>query len=1010
MKPDEAAFEAEICDWLTSRGGYDCSKVGNAAGRQGDFDAALGLDTAELMTFVGATQGERWDTLVKRHGGDQPLAQQKFKKRLAAELDKRGTVDVLRHGIVDNGVTFDLAYRKPAHTHTPELQARYEANRVTVTRQLPYSAGETKTVDLALFVNGVPVATAELKNALTGQTIGDAKRQYLHDRDPADVTLGRRAVVHFAVDTDTVEMTTRLAGAATRFLPFNRGCGTGGGNPPNPDGQRTAYLWQQIWQRDAWLDLLARFVHVVAPPKGAPRGARADVIFPRYHQWDAVVALEAAARAEGSGHDYLVQHSAGSGKSNTIAWLAYRLSTLHDDADAKIFDKVVVITDRKVLDRQLQDTIHQFEHQPGVVVKIDKDSAQLAEALAGHEARIVVTTLQKFPVVLERGVDLPDRTYAVIIDEAHSSQTGEAHKDLKLVLGAGDDEAQLAMAELEDPAAAAAEAPDRVADALEAHAKARGRPPNMSSFAFTATPKARTLERFGRLDRVSGHHEPFHLYSMRQAIEEGFILDTLANYVTYETYWSIEKQVHEDPRYDPKKAKAAIARFVSLHDHNLAQKAEIVVEHYRRHVAHRVGGQAKAMVVTSSRAHAVRYCQALRKYVAERGYGIGILVAFSGMVVDGGVDHTESSLNAFPESQTPSRFDTPEWNVLVVAEKYQTGFDQPLLCAMYVDKVLTGLNAVQTLSRLNRIHPLKKQEDVFVLDFRNEADDIQAAFAPWYARTVAPPTDPNLLYDTFADLENMGVIRPGEVERVVALLLAPATTGDHGALNAALDPAKDCYDALDPDDQDTFRDRLGRFVHVYGFLSQVVAFGDAKLEANYLYAKALAAKLREDSGTALDLGQQVELTHLRVEERTRGSITLGPDEGEVTTIFSGTGKRFEEDEEPLSAIIERVNARFGTDWAPADRAFPDAIAAKLVAREDIQQAAAANTIENFALVLAKAFEAAVVNQLTVNEDMAVKLLDDADLRDMILAAYTPDIYARARRAHAETESPTEEQR
>lgn len=1011
MKPDEFAFESFVCDSMTNAGGYDAVKVGNAQEHPRDFDPVLGIDTAELFEFIGATQAEEWDQLKERHGGADENAQSKFVGRVAKELDSRGTVDVLRHGVVDQGVTIRLAYFKPAHGLTPDLVERYLANRVSVTRQMPYEANSSKTLDLCLFVNGLPVATAELKNPITGQTVEHAKAQYRNDRDPKNVTLSRRAVVHFAVDTEQVAMATRLSGGTTRFLPFNRGNAGGAGNPANLDGHRTAYLWEQVWQRDAWLDLLARFVHVDQPAgsqsgatsgttsgsKGVASKLPASTIFPRFHQWDAVRSIEAASRAEGPGHDYLVQHSAGSGKSNTIAWLAHRLSTLHDNQDKKVFDKVVVITDRRVLDRQLQDTIYQFEHTHGVVEKIDTNSQQLADALAGEQARIIITTLQKFPVVLAKGVELPDRRYAVIVDEAHSSQTGEAAKDLKLVLGDATPEQELTAAEVED-SGYAAEAFDPVEDALAAAAGARSKQSNISFFAFTATPKGRTLELFGRRNATTNRHEPFHVYSMRQAIEEGFIHDVLANYVTYETYWNIQKTTPDDPAYESAKAKSAIARFVALHEHNLSQKAEVIIEHFRTQVAHRVGGQAKAMVVTASRLHAVRYQQALTKYVREHGYGIGVLVAFSGTVVDDGLDLTEAKLNGFGDSQTAEQFNTDAWQILVVAEKYQTGFDQPLLCAMYVDKSLTGLAAVQTLSRLNRIHPQKRQEDVFILDFRNDAEQIRQSFEPWYGTTVAPPTDPNLLYDTRHELDPFDVLREDEIRAAVALLLGD---GDHGRVHASLTPTIDRFWALDEADQATFRDAVNRFVRTYSFLSQVVAFTDVKLERDYIFAKALASFIRTDGSGGLDLGTEVELTHLRLEETFSGGVSLTAGDGEVTTIFSGTGRSRDPDEEPLSEIIRLLNERFGTRFDPADRLFYDAIAEKLASQPAVQLAAAANTPEAFALLGAKEFQSGVIDQLGSAEAMTLAYLENPDMQEVVLAAYLPLIYGKARVAHQE---------
>ncbi len=994
MSVDEAALESYICDSLVSVGGYQAIKIGNGASFAGDFDPARGLDLVELFSFIEATQAEPWHRLVKLHGNDVAVARTRFADRLAKELDARGTVDVLRHGVVDLGVTIRLAFFRPAHGLTPELQERYGANRLTVTRQLPYQPGSSKTLDLCLFVNGIPVATAELKNALTGQGIENAVSQYRTDRDPKNVTLGRRAVVHFAVDTERVAMTTRLAGKATRFLPFNQGHNGGPGNPLNPDGHRTAYLWEQVWARDAWMDLLARFIHVEPSPKGSRQPGL--VIFPRYHQWDAVLTLEADARVHGPGEQYLVQHSAGSGKSNTIAWLAHRLSTLHTPDDQKVFDKVVVITDRVVLDQQLQETIYQFEHAHGVVEKIDKDSAQLAEALGGEQARIIITTLWKFPVVLQRGIDLPNRHYAVIIDEAHSSQTGEAAKDLKLVLGGKDDtdEAELTAAEAED-AGLVASPIDPVEEALARAVAARGKQTNLSLFAFTATPKARTLELFGRYDPSIDRHVPSHLYSMRQAIEEGFILDVLANYMTYETFWHIEKKVTDDPAYETRSAQRAIARFVSLHEHNLAQKAEIIIEHFRAHVAHKIGGRAKAMVVTSSRLHAVRYKQALDRYITEHGYGdLKVLVAFSGTVDDHGLPRTETNLNHFPESETKDRFDTAEYQVLVVAEKFQTGFDQPLLYAMYVDKTLTGLAAVQTLSRLNRI--CEGKDGTFVLDFRNDADEIRDAFESYYGETIAPATDPNLLFDTRHALDPFGVLRHEEIQAVSSLLLTGEETTATARVYSALGPAVDRFGALDEDVQEQFRDALNRFVRTYSFLSQVVVFGDSALERDYLCCRALASLIRRPAGGSLDLGPEVELTHLRHEQTFEGSVTLDPGQSEVTTIFGDGRGRQEPEEESLSTIIERLNERFGTNWTDADQLFVDQIFEDLADHEPLQLEAGANLFSAFAFEFDKTFLSAVAGRLDRNEKIAGELLDKDELRQELLAARLPWVYARAR--------------
>jgi type I restriction enzyme, R subunit len=980
--PNEELFEQSICDWLHDHGGYIGVKNDLAQGAQPDFDPILALDTGELFTFIGATQIDAWEELIKRYGGDQPMVQRKFAERLSSELDKRGTVDVLRHGVVDLGMTIKLAYFKPAHGLTPELIERYQGNRLTATRLLRYESASSKALDVALFVNGIPVATAELKNPLTGQGVEHAVAQYRTDRDPKNRTLSR-AVVHFAVDPQRVAMTTRLAAAGTVFLPFNTGDHGRAGNPTNPHGHATAYLWERVWQRDAWLDLLGRFVHVDKPAKGSRKPGR--VIFPRYHQWDAVIALEAAARQEGAGQSYLVQHSAGSGKSNTIAWLAHRLSTLHA-GDTKVFDKIIVITDRVVLDRQLQDTIYQFEHAHGLVERIDTDSAQLAAALSGEQARVIITTLWKFPFAMKHLATLPDRRYAVIADEAHSSQTGDAAKDLRKALGTASHQ------DSDDVPA------DAIEEALLREIVARGRQPNMSFFAFTATPKGKTLEHFGRLDPSTGKHQPFHLYSMRQAIEEGFIHDVLASYTTYQTFFHLEKSITDDPAYETVKARRAIARFLTLHEHNLAQKAEIVTEHFRRHIASKVAGQAKAMVVCSSRAHALRFADALRSYVRDHGYDTGVLVAFSGNLdSDFGEPMTEAKWNGYPDTQTAELFNTDAYSILVVAEKFQTGFDQPKLYAMYVDKTLTGLAAVQTLSRLNRTHPDK--HGTFVLDFVNDAEDIRAAFEPYYGTTVAPPSDPNLLYDTRHALNEFGVLSAEDATMFARLFFAERV--DHGRLHAALGPSIDRFANLAEAEQDRFRDVFARFVRVYAFLSQIVTFADPTLERDYVYGKSLQVFLKADAGATVDISGVVELTHLRHEQQFAGSVSLDAETGEVVTISSGTGRLAEPEPEPLSVIINRLNERYGTEWRDADRLVFDAALQDVVNDQRVQVQAVNNSPENFGLVFPQIFTDALLGRMDRNEKVVFRFLDDDDLKSDVIKTYVTLAQAKAKIAYQE---------
>jgi len=973
-------------------------------GNSATYDRHHALDTSETFAFIGATQPEAWDQLVQRHGGaDQ--AQAMFRQRLIDELDRRGVVDVLRRGVTDLGVKLDLAYFRPAHGLTPELQQRYAANRCTVVRQLRYAESHDAELDLALFVNGLPVATAELKSPLTGQGVEQAIAQYRRDRDPKDAMLsGRRAFVHFAVDPDLAHLTTRLEGARTRFLPLNQGSGGPGrpggqGNPPNPDGYRTAYLWEEVWERDAWLELLARFVHV--EPGG---GRRAAVIFPRYHQWDAVRRMVAHAREHGAGQSYLIQHSAGSGKSNTIAWTAHQLSSLHDASDRKVFSKVIVITDRVVLDRQLQDTVFQFDHKPGVVHKIDRDSTQLAEALAGGEAQVIITTLQKFPFVLGHAAS---GRYAIVVDEAHSSQTGETAKALKTVLGAGssangsgagEEDAALASAEVEESAQEAAADPE---EALARMLETRGRQPNLSFFAFTATPKPKTGELFGTRD-ADGRWQPFHLYSMRQAIEEGFILDVLAHYATYHSYWKVAAHAAEDPDVDKAKAAAAIARFVSLHPTNIAQKVEVIVEHFRGVTAKKIGGRAKAMVVTRSRLHAVRYKQAFDRYVKEKGYAdLRALVAFSGTVIDeDGAEYTEPRMNGgLPESQLPQCFASEDYQVLIVAEKYQTGFDQPLLHTMYVDKKLEGVRAVQTLSRLNRIHPGKS--DTFVLDFANDAEDIQEAFAPFFEATIVEPTDPNVLYNAADHLRGFGVVAEAEVDAFVAAFLAGggAERGAHAQLYGHLDPALRRFEALpgDDDSREEFRAALTAFVRMYAFLAQIVPWADVALEKLYTYARFLELRLPSAREGKLDLSDEVELTHLRTQLTGEHDLSL-TEGGEVVSVYfgEGSGREAERPTAKLSEIVQTLNERFGTQFTEVDQVFFDQLAATAAEDATLAAQAQANSPENFQFGFERVFEGLLIDRHDDNGEIVSRILDNPDFGEFVRRELGREVYERLR--------------
>jgi type I restriction enzyme R subunit len=979
----EKAFESAIEHHLITQAGY-------AKTEQAHFDQDRALDTTQLTPFIQDTQAETWDALVKLHGAATETV---VLDDLCKAMDSRGSLDVLRHGFKCYGKIVRVAYFAPAHSMNPETQKLYALNRLTVTRQLLFKPTSSKSLDVVLSLNGVPVATAELKNPMTGQTVENAKYQYRNDRDPNDLIFQfkKRTLVHFAVDPDEVYMTTRLAGKSTHFLPFNKGNGTGAGNPENPNGYKTAYLWEQVLQRDSFLDILYRFVHLEIDEReiGGKLVRRESLIFPRYHQLDAVRKLEATARAEGPGQNYLVMHSAGSGKSNSIAWLAHRLASLHGADDQRVFDSVVVVTDRRVLDQQLQNTIYQFEHKSGVVVKIDEDSTQLADALKSATP-IIITTLQKFPFVTEKIGVLPTRKYAVIVDEAHSSQSGEAAAELRGTL-ASEAIQQRAKQEAEERGL-----PDYEEEILKAVAR-RGNQPNLSFFAFTATPKHKTLATFGRLG-ADGKPEPFHLYSMRQAIEEGFILDVLRNYTTYKTYYRLIKSVEDDPKLDKRKAARALARFVTFHPYNLAQKTEVMIEHFRTFTKHKIGGKAKAMVVTSSREAAVRYKLEFDRYIAEKGYtDIKTLVAFSGTVVlDVNDDYTEVGMNkGIREKQLPERFGSDEYQVLIVAEKYQTGFDQPLLHTMYVDKRLGDVQAVQTLSRLNRTHPGK--DDTFVLDFVNERQDILEAFKPYYeVAAIDEMAEPSQLYGLQAKLAQEQVYYETEVEAFCTVFFKPKqnqTPSDHALLNSSLDPAVKRFSALDPAEQEEFKGLLVAFRNLYSFLAQIIPFQDTDLEKLYSFVRFLITKLPKGARERLEFDDEVRLKYYRLQKISEGSIVLEP--GERGTVSGptavGTGARHDEQVE-LSRLIDIVNERFGTSFTPADELFFSQIREEAAADSALQQAAMANTLENFKFVFDKALEGLFIDRMDQNEDIFARYMNDKHFQKVVTNVLLRQVY------------------
>jgi type I restriction enzyme, R subunit len=921
--PDtERAFEALIVSEMTADGRW-------LGGDPVKYDTGLGLYTEDVIAFVTEAQPRQWERLV-RLVGDEESAGVVLIRRLAGQLDRHGSVKVLREGITERGLRFSMCQLRPAHSIDPETADRYEANRLRVVRQVRYDASSGDSVDLVLFVNGVPTATAELKNRWTGQTVEDAIRQYRTDRDPANILFSKRALVHFAVDAELAYMTTRLDGDKSVFLPFNQGSAGpgepgGAGNPGVEDGHPTAYLWREIWDRDLWLELIQKFVHIeLADPEG--KGSEPATIFPRYHQWHVVVQCQAHARVHGPGQNYLIQHSAGSGKTKEIAWLAHDLSTLHRPDDTKVFDKVIVITDRRVLDRQMRRQIAEFEQVEGVVRSVTQSSSELQEALRTTAAKIVTTTLQKFPFVLkalDEDEALSDKSYAIVVDEAHSSQSGEAVTDLKQMLGG------LTPEDLD------LDEDDGTPPALLARLAARGRQPNLSFFAFTATPKGKTLELFGT-KAADGTARAFHTYSMRQAIAERFIVDVLANYTTYEQLYRLETEA-ETLEVPSGRTSSRLARFAELHPHVKSQKAAVVVDHFRRVVRPLLGGEGKAMVVCEGREEAVQWKRALDREIERTDDDLKALVAFSGEIEvsnrdadNVGATYTEPEMNRIdgqplPEGKLPDEFGKPEYGLLVVAEKYQTGFDQPRLCGMYVDKVLAGVNAVQTLSRLNRAHPGK--EAVYVLDFRNTEDQIRKAFEPFYGKTEAAPTDPNVLFDAADAVRGFNVISDEDLERFVdgwSRLERVPEDRRHALLSTLTQAPFLAAQELEQEERRRFRDELDRFVRVYGYLSQALSWIPPETEVLFQLSKTLRARLRSESPDGgVDLSGAVSLTHYRLSAHGEVAIELGTSEVAPLSAIGGNGsggaaQGGQISMAKLGELIELLNARHGGDLDEAD--------------------------------------------------------------------------------------------
>ena len=1017
----ERDFEMAIEVGLTRSGGY-------AKRSPGAYDETLALFPGDVTGFLKDSQPAKWEAL-------NALLNQKTAAtvldNLSKELEIKGTLHVLRHGFKCYGKTLRMAWFQPNTTMNPEAVENYAKNRITITRQVAFTSimkkanGENRRciIDVTLAINGIPVVTAELKNPLTGQRAVDAVQQYEKDRDGRDLLFNfkKRALVHFAVDPDEVWMTTQLKGKETHFLPFNRGNNNAAGNPPVKGNWKTHYLWDEVLQADSLLEILQRFMHLetkekqIKHDKGERTVQTEKMIFPRYHQLDSVRKLVVHAKTHGAGRNYLIQHSAGSGKSNSIAWLSHRLASLHDRNDEKVFHSVVVVTDRRVLDQQLQSTIYQFEHKTGVVEKIDENTQQLAKALS-QGTPIVITTIQKFPFIsqalstLEKKgsgvkIDTAGKRFAVIVDEAHSSQSGETATTLKGMLNKEGIEAAIAaqLSEEEDENLS-----DEAKEAVLRDALRRARQPNLSFFAFTATPKFKTKALFDE-PGPSGT-SPFHEYTMRQAIEEGFILDVLQNYTTYKRFFGLIKQVEDDPDVPRRQAANALTRYVELHPVNIDQVVSVIIEHFRLYVMYELGGRAKAMVVTRSRLAAVKYKLAFDRYIKEQGYtGIRSLVAFSGTVEDPdlpGLSYTEVAMNdGLAESELPEAFGRGDYRVLLVAEKYQTGFDQPLLQTMYVVKCLAGVQAVQTLSRLNRVASGKSR--TFVLDFANDEDEIYKAFKPYYETTpVGENADPHRLSELQHRLLEWAIFTPADViafSEVWYRARRQHSEKDHREMNAVLDVVVQRFLDCQEDEQEEFRGQLKAYRNLYAFLSQIIPYQDSDLERLYTFVRNLMAKLPPSGdGQAFVLDDEVVLRFFRLQQMTEGSIVLS--EGDADPVKGPTdvgtaGKK--DQEESLSSLIDRLNERFGTDFTEADQLFFDQIRVIAENDENIAEAARANNLADFSSYLERMLEQLFISRMEGNEEVFSRVMTDPEFRSIVQKYLAYEVFHRVREKQQE---------
>lgn len=932
--------------------------AGWTCGSPEDYDREYCVDLAQLSAFLCATQPKAADSLDL--GKDSPT-RRKFLARLQGEITKRGTIDVLRRGIKHGPHQIDLFYGTPS-PENPKAQERYAANRFSVARQLHYSRDETqRALDLGLFINGLPIATFELKNNLTKQTAEDAIQQYKRDRDPHEKLFEfGRCVANFAVDDQVVHFCTHLKGKASWFLPFNLGWNDGAGNPPNPDGIKTDYLWKRVLMRDGLTNIIENYAQITERKDEKTGRKKRDQVWPRYHQLDVVRRLLADVASHGAGRRYLIEHSAGSGKSNSIAWLAHQLIGLARNG-ATVFDSIIVVTDRRILDQQIKGTIRQFA-QVGSTVGHAEHSGDLRKFIAEGK-KIIITTVQKFPFILDEiGSEHRSRKFAIIIDEAHSSQGGRASAAVSIALGT----------------LGPGEEDETIEDKINRLMEAKKLLPNASYFAFTATPKNKTLEIFGEPEpQPDGkvRHRPFHCYTMKQAIQEGFILDVLKYYTPVESYYKLVKTVESDPEFDTKRAKKKLRRYVESHDYAIQLKAEIMVDHFHEQVLAlgKIGGQARAMVVTGGIDRAIQYYHAIQNYLIERKSQHKAIVAFSGEHEYGGAKVTEASLNGFPSAKIADKIQEDPYRFLVCADKFQTGYDEPLLHTMYVEKILSGIKAVQTLSRLNRAHPQK--HDVFVLDFMNDADTIQEAFADYYrTTTLAEETDPNKLHDLRASLDACEVYKPSQVQEFVTLYLNEA---DRDRLDPILDTCVAVFkEQLDENGQVDFKGKAKAFLRTYGFLSQILPYTNAEWEKLSIFLNFLVPKLPVpiEVDPTQGLIQAIDMDSYRAEKKATMKIQLPDADAEIGPVpTSGGGHKPEPEIDRLSIILKTFNDQFGKiQWTDVDRVH------KLIT-EEIPNRVAADAAYQNAKKYSDKQNARIEHDKALARVMTAVLKDDTEL-------------------------------